>query len=68
MKLKLLQKITTMKKINLKMFAFAAIASLAFSSCAVHNREYNRRPPRHDRDRDHRDHRDHDDRHRDDHY
>ncbi|MGI4805384.1 MAG: hypothetical protein ACRYFL_11470 [Janthinobacterium lividum] len=52
-----------MKKINLKMFAFAVMASLAFSSCSVHNREYYRRPPRHDRD-----HHDHDDRHPDDHY
>ncbi|MVN20176.1 hypothetical protein [Mucilaginibacter arboris] len=39
------------------------LAMAAVSSCSVHTREYNRRPPRHDRHHD--DHRDGD--HRDEH-
>lgn len=57
-----------MKKQNLKMLALGFIATLAITSCSVHNREYyNRRPPRHDRDRDRYHDRDHD-RHDNDHY
>lgn len=54
-----------MKKSNLGILVLGLIATFAMSSCAVHTREYNRRPPRHDRHHD--DHRD--DNHRgNDHY
>jgi hypothetical protein len=58
-----------MKKANLKMLVLGLLATVAVSSCSVHTREYNRRPPRHNHDRHHDDYRgDHRDNHYDRHY